>query len=601
MFRQKLIGRLAGLLSAWLAVAPATGANTPLPEPTVPQISQRHRAFLSELVRRTLREAVLGRPAYQPRYVPDALVQPEAEVIVRLREGGYLRYAGTGGPAPLVEATQFATLSASDALIAQHPDPVDALAALSQLLIEIEVAGPTQPLNVQVDWTAPGALDRWIEPGVHGLTLWQGRERRNVCPTELFTSDKVLHQAARALAQQLANNPRDLTGIRLGRFRTVHWYTPAGSDEVVSLRRGLVIVPPDAVTRASLEDTIDRLGDYLMYRQQKDGHFAYQYEPALDVYTSDDNEVRQAGATAALAAYAAYTGRAAVAECATRSLRYHLQRRREFPGVPGAAFIATPDGENKLGVTALVCLALTIHPQAEQWTKERQALMAGMLALQQESGMFLTAFPPAVRVTAQGQDYFPGEALLALAAAYEREPRADILQAFDRALGFYAKYFEQSPSPAFVPWQVQAYARMARHTKRADYRRYVFQLTDWLADHQLNRTSCEWPELWGGIAAYQEGRVGVATAAYLEGFAAALELARAVDDQARVARYEEVVRSAARFVIQLQVREEEAYYIRSPQDAVGGIRTAPALNLLRVDHVQHALIGLMGTREVLHP
>ncbi len=72
-------------------------------------------------------------------------------------------------------------------------------------------------------------------------------------------------------------------------------------------------------------------------------------------------------------------------------------------------------------------------------------------------------------------------------------------------------------------------------------------------------------------------------------------------DKARTARYESLVRDAARFVLQLQVRPEEMYFTPSPQDAVGGIRTSPALNLLRIDHCQHALIGLIKARQVLFP
>ena len=142
---------------------------------------------------------------------------------------------------------------------------------------------------------------------------------------------------------------------------------------------------------------------------------------------------------------------------------------------------------------------------------------------------------------------------------------------------------------------------MAKHTKRKDYIDFVFELTDWLAEMQLNESDCPWPEMQGGIAPYQPGRAGVATAAYLEGFADALWLARSVGDRERAERYEKVVRSAARFVMQLQVRPEEAYFIRSPQDAVGGIRTSLALNLLRIDHCQHALVGLIKARQVLFP
>ena len=142
---------------------------------------------------------------------------------------------------------------------------------------------------------------------------------------------------------------------------------------------------------------------------------------------------------------------------------------------------------------------------------------------------------------------------------------------------------------------------MATYSKRKDYVEYVYELTDWLVEKQLNESNCPWPDMWGGIAAYSEGRAGVATASYLEGFADALALARFAGDMARAGRYEDAVRLAARFVLQLQVRPEETYYMRSPQDAIGGIRTSPSLNLLRIDHCQHALVGLIKARTALFP
>ena len=92
---------------------------------------------------------------------------------------------------------------------------------------------------------------------------------------------------------------------------------------------------------------------------------------------------------------------------------------------------------------------------------------------------------------------------------------------------------------------------------------------------------------------------GWATASYLEAFTDALRVARQFGDDQRAQRYERAVRLAARFVMQLQFRPAEAYYARSQQDTVGGIRTAPADNRLRIDHCQHALMALMKTRQVL--
>ncbi len=567
-----------------------------LTEPEVPAISKTHRAYLSRVARRTVRDVVLGRDLYDPQYVPQALRTLTAEVVVRLGQRGYLRATAAAGPAPVAIATRDAAETAARTL---SKDDATTLDVVNQLLIEIEVVGPTQPIHVAGDWTLPRAVDPFVEPGVHGLVLTGKHVRHRFCPTELITTDLVLADALKLLAQASHTDPAQLADVRLARFRTVHWYEPGPSGGIVALHRGLTIVAPEAVTPKNLNDTIARLADYMAYRQLDTGLFAYQYEPGKDRYSDKQNLVRQLGAVVAMAVHAKWSGGSASRAAADLGIRFHLQGLAPIPDAEGAGFIATADERNKLGVTALLCLALAEHPDAQRYEDVRGKLVSGILWLQRPSGMFLTAFPPALAIDAQ--DYFPGEALLALATDYSHNPTPRVLEAFHQAITFYREYFRGTRSPAFIPWQVRAYALMARHSKRKDYADYVFELTDWLVQKQLDRSNCAWPEMWGGIAAYSEGRAGVATASYLEGFTDALALARSVGDTQRSKRYERVVRQAARFVMQLQVRPEETYFMRSPQDAVGGIRTSPSLNLLRIDHCQHALIGLIKARRVLFP
>ena len=201
----------------------------------------------------------------------------------------------------------------------------------------------------------------------------------------------------------------------------------------------------------------------------------------------------------------------------------------------------------------------------------------------------------------ESQMYYPGEALLALVRWHERVGGRDspVPAVFAQAFEPYRKVFRAFPDPAFVPWQSQAFAAMARLTRNSEYAAFVFEMTDWLSEKQLSEENCPWPELRGGVAAYAPGRVGVATAVYLEGFTDALALARQRGDRRRSTRYEAVVRAAARYVLQLMVRPEECYYIGTPKDAVGGIRTTLTNHRLRIDHVQHALFALIKSREVL--
>jgi len=594
---QRTFGRVA--YSLLLAVcAGALGAEDPsATNPSgLPHLTASQREYLSRVARRTVRDVVLGRAAYEPGYVPSALEGMTVDVVVRLRVRGYLLAHAAAGAKPIALAVRDAALAVGQTITRDDQVDVD---SVNQSLIEIEVIGPPEPIDVSGDWTQPRAVDPYVEPGVHGLAFLGATVHHSFCPTELYTTDLVLPDALRRFAETSHLDPSSMADVRVARFQTVHWYE-APDDKIVSLNRGLTIVSPDAVSPAGLDEAIARLADYMVYRQRGSGLFAYQFEAGRDRYTpGEDNLVRQAGAAAAMAIHAKWSGRSAPRAAAELAIRHHLAGLTSVANVENAAFLATPDGENKLGVTALLCLAMVEHPDADRYRETRKKLVNGMLWLQRPSGLFITAFPPAAMV--RGQDYFPGEALLTLAEEYASDPDARILDAFDRAVSFYKDYFREAPSPAFVPWQVQAFALMARQSKRSDFREYVFELTDWLAAKQLDESNCRWPELHGGVAAYQSGRVGVATAAYLEGFADALALARSIGDAERTVRYERVVRSAARFVMQLQVRPEEAYFSPSPRDTVGAIRTGPALDLLRIDHCQHALIALIKTRDVLFP
>ncbi len=559
-------------------------------------LTENHREFLSRLARRTIGDSVENRAPYEPRYVPQEVRGITAEAVVRLRHHGFLLGTGVGGPSPVAQATRDAALAAATGLTL---DRGSLLPLVDELLVEIELAGPMEPIPVVGDWRTPGMVDGFLEPGVHGLAIQGEGGVRRICPSEMFAADLALADALKLLAQGANVDPAQVGSAPLLRFRTIHWYEPIAGANTVALHRGLTLVPIEDVSRAGLDTAIARLAEYMAYRQLPSGLFSYQFDPAQDEYSDSDNLVRQVGTAVALSTHARYYKKSASLAAADNAIRYHLQGLTDIPSKDGASFIATLDKQNKLGVTALLSIAMAQHPGAEQYDSIRRRLVQGMLTLQRPSGMFVTAFPPAEELS--GQDYFPGEALLALALEYDRRPSADILDAFDRAISFYRDYFRDSRSPAFVSWQVQAFSLIAKHSKRQDYLNFVFELTDWLADMQLTPANCEWPELHGGVAAKQKDRVGVATASYLEGFVDALSLARTVGDSARERRYQKVVREAARFVMQLQVRSEEAYFMRSPRDAVGAIRTAPTVNRLRIDHCQHALLGLIKARRVLYP
>ncbi len=585
------------LLTIRAAAGIEADAGSTLAEPVPPRVELHDQRYLTQIVRRTLAAAAAKKPNYQPTYRPAALESVHCQIIVTLREAGAIRARGVSHNLPVLDAA----MEAARVALKDAPPGWPDAEALGRTIIEMEAAGEPVPASLPPGWAGgqadPHPLETLIEPGAYGVELEHEGEQRRFCPSEIFTTDHKVYDALVALGEQLGLAGDKVDQAKLSRFRTVHWVEVVPDGKTVQLHRGMVLITPGLVTAQAVDTAIQRLAEYMLYRQRPDGTFSYQYEPARDVWSDEDNAVRQAGAAWAMAHHARMSRSDAALSAADLSVKQHLSRLTDLAGVENAAFIRTADDENELGVTALVCLALLDHPQPERFAAERQKLLGGLLWPQEGSGRFVTAFPPAR--TLSTQVHFPGEALCALARAYRDDPQDRSMRAFDLAIGYYRDYFERQRVPAFAPWQIQAFAEMAVHSKRHDFAEFVFRMSDWLADAQLGDHNCRWPELWGGFAPSAPGRAGISTAAFVEGLVEALRLARQRDDRERAVRYERAIAAAIRFVLQLQVRPEETYFMRSPRDAIGGIRTAPSLSHLRIDHCQHALMGLWKAREVL--
>jgi hypothetical protein len=352
------------------------------------------------------------------------------------------------------------------------------------------------------------------------------------------------------------------------------------------------------VTRTSLLAATDELARFIRYRQNPDGFFAYEYLPGQGLYRpKEQNWIRQAGTMWALATHARQRHDRTSAEALERVLAAFEKMAQPLRGQSNASFIATPDGENALGTTALVCLTLMDAPDRDRYTDLRLALLNGLAAMQLPNGRFMTNFQPSP--SKSSQDYYPGEALLAIARQHALSSSPRWRAICDKALPYYVSYFRVNRPAPFVPWQTRAWGQLARVTLLAKYADFVFEMTDFLAAKQIDAPDPTVPIYDGGFDVHGTGRTGVSTAVYLEGFVDAVRTAEAMGDHKRARQYQAIVRKAARFVLQLQFREEECYYVKSPRDVVGGVRNTPSDPSLRIDHVQHGLMSLLGAASVI--
>ncbi len=573
-------------------------------EPRPPAIEHADQRFCARVARRTLEQYLADGAMYTSGYTPRSLEGVVCDVVVTLRRGRRELGVGSSGPGPIVGTTIEATVAAlrnarssaggMPALRSgMAPEPV-AVDDSGRVLIEIEAIGAEERMNI-ADFDSGDGMGRDVfEPGVDGFTVRQGEASLRVRPSELATKNLTLSDTLETMRKRLGGLRETQT---LWRFRARHWYQSGPGRDTVALQRGMVLVDPSEVKRSTIEGAIDALGAYLIYRQRPSGLFAYEYEPAVNGYTDRDNAVHQSGAAWALAVYARVEPSEQAARAADLAVEAQRARIEELAGIAGAAFVASADHRNKLGLTAHVLLALAAQGDGEACAADRVRLGAGMVWLQQASGEFLTAFPPARRLT--GANVYPGLALLGLSARYAEEPSDGVLQVFNRALGFYGASFASKPSVRSAGWLTQPFARMAVLSNRREFARFAYRMADWLIARQLTPETERWPELHGGVTAGASVVPGIDTAVCLGAWLDALSAARRFGDVERASRYRRAADSAVRFVLQLQFRESETYFLRVVEDVLGGVRTSAADNRLRIENVQYALLGLLKYRDVV--
>lgn len=593
MWAHKVL-RLMALAAPLLAVSvnSARGSNGAWPD-DVPAIEPVDQRFLTQVARRTIEARLAGEPRYQVGYAPPSLAEVKCQIMVTLRDGGFARGIGTSELLPVVQAAQEAAIVAlSSARGGEKGD----LTSMERIQIEMQALGTLTHYSGPPNWTTPGALVDFLDPGVHGVRLFLDEEGRWFTPGEMISRGLSMTDAITMLGKEVSLDSRVLNEAKLSRFAALHWWEYDNAGHVVTLRRGMVPVALEDVSRRTLDDAIDELISYIVFRQRPDGWLVPVYDPASDRFKEDEDPVMQAGAAWALAE-AAQRGHRRAREPLERALRVQQAMIVPLGQRQDAAFLATGSEQNPLALTAQYCLALAAAPQTGESAARRDQLLKAIVWLQRDDGHLLSVFPPSKNV--ESQERGPGMALLAAAECYRLAASADIAEAADKAFPYYRKLFAQTGSLALAPWHIGAYARMAAQLRRTDYAEFAFQLADRICDDQLRPDNFADATLWGAIA-NDALAPGSSTAAFVWALADAADLARQRGEAEREKRYTAAARLGARFILQLQFKPEECYYVRSPAAAIGGIRTEPTQPTLQLDSCQHALLALMKCRALLY-
>jgi AMMECR1 domain-containing protein/orotate phosphoribosyltransferase len=180
------------------------------------------------------------------------------------------------------------------------------------------------------------------------------------------------------------------------------------------------------------------------------------------------------------------------------------------------------------------------------------------------------------------QDYFPGQALLALAVACQQNASTIDEERLRRSFQYYRHRFRYKRHFGQVAWLLQAFSKWWQVTGEPHFADATFEIADWLLGYQQDKTG-------GFINDHQPGTPGYTTAVYLEGLAAALSIA----DGTRRETYFDSCARGFRFLDQLIIQERDRLILPNPDYAIGGLRQGLHYSEVRTDFVQHSLSAML--------
>lgn len=536
-------------------------------------------APLAERARDLVVSQLTGRQETTRPFADERRLEGLDSVYVTVYVRGYLR--GCMGGAVRSEAgldedlRRFARAALDDARFAAADDgPVEAddvAVSVSLLFDELVVGG-----------CSPEEVVHYFRHGHQALMAYRGESAGLLLP---FVASRLNLDAQGFAREVLKKAGLSEPPFYWCRFGCATWLADArGVRELVG---GFPRV--EAGPTEDLDELLARRAalhtQYLLRHQKPDGSFYTDYEPFLNRVYEGADLPRLAHAAWVLARASRVLGGDELRAAAERSLTQLLGAAAE--GETGL-WLEAPGQTPSVAELSFMLLALCESGAGVSGERRAPAQRAAATlwdCVSLPHGRVRTHREPEAAAE-EFQDYFPGQALLALAAACTAGVAEVDEERLARAFLFYRHRFRHKPHFGQVSWYTLAFARwwhVARDERFADF---AFEIVDRLLNYQQERSGAF-------INDHQPETPGYTTAVYLEAVASAAHLASALGDARRRKIYEDSYERGMRFLDRLVIQERDAAVLPSPGYAVGGLRRAIHFSEVRTDFVQHALSAVV--------
>jgi len=358
----------------------------------------------------------------------------------------------------------------------------------------------------------------------------------------------------------------------------------------------------EKLTAAHARKAVTRAADYVVRQMRTDGKFEYIYYPLEDSHSppGEYSLPRHAGTTWFLALALQSTGDKAVAAAADKAIKYLAAN-----AVPDACR-ETPyacvgsDANADLGSAALAAVAISEYQQAtgsKNYARLAHDLGSFILHMQKPNGDFCHQYRPNNRKR-NCEDillYYSGEATLALAKLYKTSGDKRYLPALERAMDFLVgEKYDFFLGQFFISedhWTCIAADALPESLNKDSYAHFCYEFAALNRRAQVRPGEGLMGDLSGAFSVTpffmpHNTPVGSRTEANV----GTLLLARRRGEETPELRA--VVMDALKFLVDHQIKPDNAWHYKNPANASGGILQTPIRASIRIDYVQHAAAAL---------
>lgn len=415
-----------------------------------------------------------------------------------------------------------------------------------------------------------------------------------------FTDQLTAYLDIRKPAVDRKNLRLDAENTTLFRFSLLSHYMDR--SEIVPLYRGHRMY--SRLTREELKESARTASIYLTQAVGRYGQFDYLYQPNTNKLVDEYNMVRHFGTILSMAdAYEVFKDPNLLA-ATKRAIDYAdgfigiwNQEGHRVPAVIEEARV-------KLGGNALAAGALARYADVagDAKTLERaKAFALAMFAAQRGDGSFIQyqRFPDG-HAFDMDHPYYPGEAIFGLMFVQNRAPDPRWVETADKAAQHLILVRDKGLATAKLTqdhWLLYGLNDLHRHKPRDLYLEHAARITRamCLIQHR-NPPYSDW------LGGFYTPPGSTPTAIRVEGMVAAYSLLRDHGGEAyradAVAALDASIAASA-FMLQCQFRPESAMYFKDPQRILGAFREGLTSPNIRIDFVQHNMMGLLNLWRVM--